>query len=408
MLIKQPAVKGFEIISGRGCPFNCAFCAEGLSSIHYRFRSPESVLSEIRHLIGDLPRAYVAIMDDTFLFDRRRIEAIAEGLIDEYGDDRRVVWFCEGRVDFISKNEDIFPLLQEAGLVRVQIGIESGNQEILDLYGKGIQIDDIENAVSILKDADIPSIFGNFILGGANETQETAHQSIDFAKRLISLAPGRIECTASILGIYPGTAISRNPSFYGVKAIDPQMLRCISLTHPVAVTEKMGVNEILAAFHEFNNDIMSAYEKALPLIPFPLIRKHIDLLSYGVNTGWSKILLRYPCIGSYHQLISFNGYRSIRAIEAEDIPNMVPRRTPPVIEVEKGRLAVKNHPRKIIFNEMGEKIFELCSGKRTLREISEKLRMEMKNLPPDPFLTKQIIDLLADLDERLLVVFSDL
>lgn len=408
LLVKQPQYNTFQILSGRGCPFHCAFCAEGLRSIHYRFRSPESVLHEIYNQIGDLPRAYLGVLDDTFLVNRRRVEKIANGLINRFGTDNRLIWFCEGHVDFINNNEDLFPLLKEAGLVRVQIGIESGSQEVLDLYGKEIQVEEIQTAVTILRDADIPSIFGNFIIGGAIETPVTIQQSIRLAKRLISLAPGRMEVSASMLALYPGTDISKNPSRYGLKVIDPQMLRCVSLRHPVAVTEKMGVNEILAAYSKFEQEVVMAYEEVIPSIPYQLIHKHLDFRSYGLITHWSKLFLRYPSVKTYYRMLGCEGYHSIYTIDINKILAMVPYRTVKLLEIEEGHLAVKAHPRKIIFNEMSAKIYELCSGKLTVEEIIKVLRQTIEVLPPEPYLTEQVIEVLREMGVRFLVIFSDL
>jgi radical SAM superfamily enzyme YgiQ (UPF0313 family) len=53
-------------------------------------------------------------------------------------------------------------LLCKAGLVRIQIGVESGSQEILDLYRKQVQVEEIIQAVEILQSAKVPSIYGNF------------------------------------------------------------------------------------------------------------------------------------------------------------------------------------------------------------------------------------------------------
>jgi hypothetical protein len=333
---------------------------------------------------------------------------MAKALIKEFGVDNRIVWFCEGRADFVSRNKDLFPLLREAGLVRIQIGVESGSQKVLDLYRKGIKVAEIEAAVATLRDADIPSIYGNFIIGGAVETSETMQQSIDLAKRLIASAPGRMECAASMLGLYPGTAISKGPSQFGLRIIDPQMLRCLSLQHPVAVTEKMGVNDILTAYDEFSREVLQAYEATVPSIPFPLIRRHIDLQAYGVTTRWCEMFMGYPCIKSYHEMLNRKGYRSIRAIEKTDLLSMVPYRTARVLDVEDDQIAVKSHPRKILFNEMATKIYEFCSGKQTVEEIIRLLRQGLDTTPPEPFLTEQVIAVLRKMDDQFLVVFSDL
>jgi hypothetical protein len=69
---------------------------------------------------------------------------------------------------------------------------------------------------------------------------------------------------------------------------------------------------------------------------------------------------------------------------------------------------IKAHPRKIIFNDTSSKIYELCSGKLTVAEIISQLRQSVEMLPPEPFFTKQVVEVLKELDERMLVIFSSL
>jgi len=139
-----------------------------------------------------------------------------------------------------------------------QIGVESGRQEILDAYNKGKAVDEIERAVSILCVADIPAIYGNFIIGGTRETAEAAQKSIDLAKRLKASAPGRMECGASIPAIYPGTVIYKDPAKHGLKIIDRQIKRAISGTYPMAAAERWGEKEILLARYEFLQEISNS------------------------------------------------------------------------------------------------------------------------------------------------------
>jgi len=407
LLLIPPKRKTFHILTGRGCPYKCAFCAEGLSTIHYRFRSPDSVLDEIEHLIGERNRVYLGILDDTFLVDRKRVEAIAKGIQKRFGGKERLIWFCEGRVDFITKNRELFPLLNDAGLVRIQLGIESGSQEILDLYGKQIQLSEIEEAVCILRDADIPSIFGNFIIGGARASPETVQSSIDLVEKLITLAPGRMEASASMLAFFPGTKVKSNPELFGLEIIDPRMLRGISLQHPAAVTQKMGKNDILDAYSKFTTAVAKAYEKNLPQIPPSLISRHIKFKKFGLSTNWSQIFSLYPTVAAYFEFLNKPGYFSMGSIQQEQLLDKVPHRTAPILNVDNGNLSV-NHPREVIFNDLGGQIYELCSGKLNNREIISELRTKNHVLPPDPYFTDQVFEVMQALDDRFLLVFSDL
>jgi len=408
LLVKEPRYPTFQILTGRGCPHHCTFCAEGIAGIKYRFRSPGSVLEEIKRMVGDRKRIYVGILDDTFLVDRKRVETVAEGLIKEYGDSGRLKWFCEGRVDFIIKHPDLFELLREAGLVRIQIGIESGSQEILDLYRKQVRVEEILRAVEILKDGDIPSIHGNFIIGGPHETADTIQKSIELAGTLIDKAPGRMECASSFLGLYPGTELARNPLLYDLQVFDPDMMTCISLHHPIAAPKGKTKHWVLEQYFHFNQEIMKHYQRVMSEIPLELIDEHLRLRAYDVTTKWSDMFMNYPCIKQCEHM--WNRERSHdKQFNEADLLELIPRRSVGLLDTTGTRFGVSAHPQgPVVFNDMAGKVYELCSGKYRLREIIDMLRVQNKNLPPEPFFTGQIIDLVKDMKKRYLLFYSDL
>lgn len=407
LLVKEPRYPTFQILTGRGCPFHCTFCAEGIAGIKYRFRSPESVLEEIRRMVGDRERIYMGILDDTFLVDRKRVEAVAKGLIKEYGDSDRFKWFCEGRVDFIIKNADLFLLLREAGLVRIQIGIESGSQEILDLYRKRVQVEEIIQAVEILRDGDIPSIYGNFIIGGPHETADTIRESIELAGTLITKAPGRMECASSFLGLYPGTDLSLNPDLYDLEVCDPDMMTCISLHHPIATPKGKSKHWVLEQYFRFNQEILKHYQTVMADIPLELIEEHLKLREYDVTTKWSDMYLNYPCIKRCEYMRKGLNPRDNKITDTE-LAELIPRRSGSLSSIDQ-RFAVSAHPQgSIILNEMASKVYELCSGKYRLREIIALLRAGDNNLPPEPYFSEQVFSLVKDMRRRYLLFYSDL
>lgn len=408
LLVKKPRFPTYHILTGRGCPYHCTFCAEGIAGIKYRVRSPGSILEEIKRMVGDRKRIFVCILDDTFLVDRRRVETIAEGFIKEYGTSGRLKWFCEGRVDFIIKHPDLFKLLREAGLVRIQIGIESGSQEILDLYRKRVRVEEIIRAVEILKDGAIPSIYGNFIIGGPHETDDTIQKSIELAGTLIGKAPGRMECVSSFLGLYPGTELARNPLSYDLQVFDPDMMTCISLHHPIAAPKGKTKHWVLEKYLHFNQEIVKHYQRVMSEIPLELINEHLRLRAYDVTTKWSDMFMTYPGIQRCEYM--WNGERSHdKDFSEADLLDLIPHRTGGILETTSARFAVTAHPQgPVIFNAMAGKVYELCSGKYRLREIIDMLRAQNKNLPPEPFFTNQIIDLVKDMKKRFLLFYSDL
>ena len=408
LLVKEPRHSSFQMITGRGCPFHCTFCAEGIAGIKYRFRSPESVLEEIKSILGDRERIYLSILDDTFLVDSQRVKAVAQGLIKEYGKSKRIKWFCESRVDFIIKNPDIFPLLKEAGLVRVQIGIESGNQNILDTYRKKVKVKEIIQAVEILRSSNISSIYGNFIIGGPHETDETVQESIDLARKLIEIAPGRMECAASYLTLFPGTELSINPDVYDLDVFDPDLKTCISLQYPTVAPKNKSKYWVIEQYNRFNLEIQNNYHSIMRNIPMELIEEHLNLRDYGINTHMSDIYLNYPCISRCEDMRRRHNSLDNKINDNTEFAKLIPRRSGS-LSVKNGRLAIESHPQgEVIFNEIAGKIYELCSGKYRIIEIIGMLRDSHKNLPPEPYFSEQVFSIIKDLKRRYLLFFSDL
>jgi anaerobic magnesium-protoporphyrin IX monomethyl ester cyclase len=406
LLINRKNYPSYQIITGRGCPYHCAFCAEGIIGVKYRFRSPKSVLDEIRSIVGKRKRTYLSILDDTFLVNRKRVEAIAKGLIEEYGKTAQLKWFCESRVDFIIKNPGLFKLLRKAGLVRVQIGIESGNQKVLDTYNKKVKIEDIIRAVEILTAADIPSIYGNFIIGGPYETDETVDQSIALAKTLYDKAPGRMECGASFLTLFPGTELTVNADKYELEILDPEVMTTISLQHPVAVPKGKTKYWLIKQHNRFYGEVQKHRMENQAKVPLELIDTHLKLRDYGINTEYSDHYLNYPCIKKCEDIR--RKHKPLSIISDTKLIDIIPRRSTAMTSIDR-QLAVLAHPQgAIVFNDMAGKIYELCSGKYSIREIIHTIRSTDKNIPPEPYFSEQVLSLIKDLKKRYLLTYADL
>jgi radical SAM superfamily enzyme YgiQ (UPF0313 family) len=138
----------------------------------------------------------IMIVDDTFTLNQERAEKICDGIIKEGWD---ISWGASSRVDTLSKR--LVEKMKKAGCWVIFLGIESGCQKILDTIGKRITLEQVKNAVRILKDAGI-QVLGSFIIGFLQDTKETIEETIKFAKSL------KLDYAEfSILTPYPGTPI---------------------------------------------------------------------------------------------------------------------------------------------------------------------------------------------------------
>jgi radical SAM superfamily enzyme YgiQ (UPF0313 family) len=126
------------ILSGYGCPYDCIFCAQ--RSIHgrkIRERSAENIVEEISGLYARGFRKF-AFVQETFLNRKKRIETFC-GLVEASG--MQIEWTAEARADQLDYGQ--LERMRSAGLRFIQIGVESGDPDLLKKLGKGIDLDQI-------------------------------------------------------------------------------------------------------------------------------------------------------------------------------------------------------------------------------------------------------------------------
>ena len=88
--------RGLSLMTGRGCPFHCAFCHEGTHTRQVRFRSVENVLQEIDAYLtkNDRDDLYILFTDDTLTLKPERLHELCQGLAARQIK-RKFKWFCE-------------------------------------------------------------------------------------------------------------------------------------------------------------------------------------------------------------------------------------------------------------------------------------------------------------------------
>jgi len=165
--------------TSRGCPWPCVFCDIPIfNEGKWRSRSPEHVVAEMKQLQKDGYGA-VYFVDDHFLLQPKRIEAICKGINDE---EIEIQWGCEGRVDSVCM--DLFPAMAKAHCRTLMFGIESGSQKILDRLKKEQTLEQTEIAVHAAKKAGIEIVHGFFVVGNPDEAESDMVDTFRFAEKL--------------------------------------------------------------------------------------------------------------------------------------------------------------------------------------------------------------------------------
>jgi len=160
----------------RGCINSCIYCCSRFYT-PLRLRSIEKIVEELKW-IEDLGIREVRFFDlgltNDLTWAKRLFEEMLRNRI-------KLTWSCEARVDRI--NREMVRLMKEAGCCSIDIGVETGDREILKRIKKNITLEEVEEAVRIIKREKI-KVMTHFILGLPGENKETIRRTIQFALKL--------------------------------------------------------------------------------------------------------------------------------------------------------------------------------------------------------------------------------
>jgi radical SAM superfamily enzyme YgiQ (UPF0313 family) len=190
------------ILTSRGCPFNCSFCAlDVVSRRKVRLRSIENVVDEVEHMVANFPlMTSIWIHDDTFYLDNDRVIAFCDEIIR-----RRIEidFICSGRMKPLKK--EMIKKLEQANFKMVLFGLESGDNGILRKCHKQITQEDAIKAFKLFSHSPI-EVGAFLIVGLPGETIDTVIETANFVKKLQRIKYAYFHNIA-VLTVYPGTEV---------------------------------------------------------------------------------------------------------------------------------------------------------------------------------------------------------
>ncbi len=318
----------YNIMTGRGCPYRCAFCQEGAAKYRARFRSVPSILQEIETVLGRYPVVdYIAFTDDTFTLSLERVREICAGLA-RLRTRKNFRWYCEAHVERLDRWPEMLDLMVPSGLVRLQIGIESASRKVLDACRKKITPAMVLRVVRNAVKAGVRQIFACILTGAPFESGKITGQNCRFVEKLIRTAPGIIEISPSPVMPYPGTEITRTPEKFGLKVLDPSGGTAIS---DFPLTESTGLDrEAIAQGQKYLVDSMVEVMWKLfreGKVPHERIayafRERVERQSFI----WRRVVYdRVPFLSPYYSLIARRAVRRSREIPRGELPGWRPQR----------------------------------------------------------------------------------
>lgn len=300
-----------SVITARGCPYRCAFCFEGGNSKNLRLRRAEDVLAEIEERLKRSTRPrYLFFCDDTFTTHPVRLKQILAGLkaLREKYD---FVWFCEGHPGFLVKHPELIREMIDSGMVRIQIGMESGVADVLRAYGKQASPADIKKVVELCYAEGLPQLTGNYIIGGAFESPASLAETTKTVLALLELAPGMLDISTTFIMPLPGTEIYQHPEKFGITLEDRECLTNLE-DFPVNHTGALSLPEICMARSRLITAVSNKMKQQFKEGLIPKTRIYTDFklaFNYGIAAGYLKfIYAKDPIMVAYYQkLIEYQG-----------------------------------------------------------------------------------------------------
>jgi radical SAM superfamily enzyme YgiQ (UPF0313 family) len=134
-----------NMVTTRGCPYHCNWCAKPIWGQRYHSRSAENVAAEMKWLKEKFAPDHIWFADDIFGLKPNWVEKFA-GLLRE--SDSVIPFKCLKRADLVTEKTAL--ALAQAGCKTVWLGAESGSQKILDAMDKGDKVEDIYRAAELL------------------------------------------------------------------------------------------------------------------------------------------------------------------------------------------------------------------------------------------------------------------
>jgi anaerobic magnesium-protoporphyrin IX monomethyl ester cyclase len=186
------------IMSSRGCPFKCAFCATAIWKNKVRTRSVENVIEEIKSVKEKYGTIYFTIKDDSFTVDKKRVYDFCRKLMQEKID---VYWECTANLSTLDR--DMLVEMRSAGCIAIKVGIESGSDRIHKIINKKLKNEIIMSKMKVFDGTDI-HVTCYLMMGIPGETRKDILKTLEFAYHI---KPDFI--SISIYEIFPKTKLHR-------------------------------------------------------------------------------------------------------------------------------------------------------------------------------------------------------
>ena len=224
-----------SVFSSKGCCYRCYYCPYpmgfGDQIVH---RDPVAVVNEIEDLYRTRGIRAFLFRDQVFTADREKVIRLCDEILRR---ELKIRWLVETRLDTV--DEDLLRKMKEAGCIRIQVGIESGDPELFDKVGKqGAKgmLPLFEKNFELIERVGIaPHMF--MLVGLLGETWQSVRRTVEMVRRIKPLT-----LQVSVVTPYPGTGLYEAAKRKGLLCTED--FSQFTGFHPVSRTEQMSPEDL--------------------------------------------------------------------------------------------------------------------------------------------------------------------
>ncbi|MDD2654588.1 MAG: radical SAM protein, partial [Candidatus Omnitrophica bacterium] len=243
-----------DIVTSRGCPFNCNFC---YCVSKPRYRKIGEVIEELIYLKKEYNINGVNFLDENFVLNKNRIQEFLDGVKTHNLD---LKFTATARASVIDK--EIVKMLYQAGCRAINIGLESGDQQMLDRMHKKTTVEQITQAIETARRGGLfveyPCMVGNI-----GETEQSMRKTFALLKKL---AWGDFQCRIPFFCTpFPGTEIYDYALEHSlISGIDDFYEKFTSFNDLSVNLSAMPNQDFITLFNELAEDLRKYYAEQLP------------------------------------------------------------------------------------------------------------------------------------------------
>jgi radical SAM superfamily enzyme YgiQ (UPF0313 family) len=169
--------RGLPVNTARGCVAKCNFCYHVFKEMPYRYRSAESIISEIKQLTSQYNLNYIWFWDELTFFSKKQTLDLVDSILEQ---DLHFSWAANCRGNLFNSEEDIeiIKKMQKAGCLSVGYSLESADEEILKAMNKHVSVDQFARQTQLFHKAGVYPVT-SLVLGYPQETPETIKKTFD-------------------------------------------------------------------------------------------------------------------------------------------------------------------------------------------------------------------------------------